>query len=550
MSGVQCSVIGAYLAACLLLPDLAARAADADAPVQGLNCVFFAARVPAEGESPLEHVLRHVPTMAERAGIAGHTQVALTLDPDDEKRAAEIEAALSGDRVDLLGLPVSLSILGQAEQFIPIMDQAVAVNPRMQFMILIPGPMNIPVRDVKRVRWVGDGFHERVFEAIVRKLRTRYPSNRIICAYYGRTGMELKTRFEAGELPGVSALVGEQGVFRTEAGAPGPVLDDLNAMLTLSLIYGVDLTGKDLGLAYQADLGAMLKTVLTFEAKHRAPPPEPLPGEEPNIFTEKTWQPPWGYTVPMTPDKPGVNAFLWGHKFFAPLVEAVGTIAKEGGITGHELTAHVRDKPFEGSAGYVAPMLSIPEKGPDMGKKVRAELDTGTYDLVGLTYYQAEAGKLEHYKELIDYALARNPKTRFLIHLPSTYDPVRRDLGVLNRTGDALRARFYAGVIQPLRKAYPETEILFWYSGRVHSELRRRFEDGKLPQVQQLVGPRGIFAVAGGYPGPLLKDLEGLILYSFIYKVDLPKMMTDPKGKLDLNALAAEMIAMEAAKGL
>jgi hypothetical protein len=51
-------------------------------------------------------------------------------------------------------------------------------------------------------------------------------------------------------------------------------------------------------------------------------------------------------------------------------------------------------------------------------------------------------------------------------------------------------------------------------------------------------------------PGPLLKDLEGLILYSLIYKVDLPKNMTGQEGKLDLNALATEMIAMEKAKGL
>jgi hypothetical protein len=48
----------------------------------------------------------------------------------------------------------------------------------------------------------------------------------------------------------------------------------------------------------------------------------------------------------------------------------------------------------------------------------------------------------------------------------------------------------------------------------------------------------------------LLKDLEGLILYSLIYKVELPKKMTGQADKLDLNALAAEMIAMEKAKGL
>ena len=82
------------------------------------------------------------------------------------------------------------------------------------------------------------------------------------------------------------------------------------------------------------------------------------------------------------------------------------------------------------------------------------------------------------------------------------------------------------------------------------SELRRRFEAGKLSPVKSLIGPKGIFAVPAGIPGPLLRDLEGLILYSLIYKVDLPKTMTGQKGKLDLNALAEEMVAKEAAKGM
>ena len=146
--------------------------------------------------------------------------------------------------------------------------------------------------------------------------------------------------------------------------------------------------------------------------------------------------------------------------------------------------------------------------------------------MLGLTYYEADTGRLEHYKEWIDYALAKNPKTRFLIHMPASYDAARRDLKILNKTGAAFRAKFYATVIRPLRRAYPKQEIIFWCSGTVTYELRRRFEAGKLSPVKSLIGPKGIFAVAGGLPGPLLSDLEGLILYSLIYKVDLPKTMT------------------------
>ncbi len=524
------------------------HAAEPTPPVKGLNCVFFAPLVPETGESSLVGIHKRLPVIAEKAGISGHSQVELTLDPDDEKRAAEITAALSKGHVDLLALTVSKGILGKAEQFIPIMDQALAISPRMQFLILVPGPMNIPVRDVNKLRWAGDRFHKVAFVLIVEKMRVRYPSNHIRCAYYGRSGAELKTRFGAGDLPGIAELVGERGVFRDEVGQPGPVLDDFNAMLTLSIIYDVDLTQKELGLGYKAKLGPMLKTVLRFESKHREHVPEPFAGKGPNVFTPETWDPPWGYTVPQT-DKKGVNAFLWGHKFFAPLVEATTAIAERSGIKDQKVKSYVL-KPFQGGPGVGAMNLLVPKEGRDLGKSMRSTLEAGKFNLVCLTYHMQDTGRLRHYKRWFDYILARNPEARMLIHLPASFDPVKRDLRLFNKTGDAIRARFYKEIVLPMRALYPDNEIIFWSSGRVNSELRRRFEEGKLPQVKQLVGPRGIFAVAGGLPGPLLKDLEGLILYSLIYKVDLPKNMTGQEGKLDLNALATEMIAMEKAKGL
>ena len=544
------------LAAAFILLSAQIQAAEPTPPVKGLKCVFLAPRVPAPFESSLVGSQKRLPAIAEKAGISGHSQVELTLDRDDTKRAAEITAALSGGPIDLLALTVSAKetkdkgktiipgILGDASQCIPIMDQALAINPKMQFLILVPGPVNIPVRKVSELRFHGDRYHKVAFEAIVEKMRVRYPSNRILCAYYGRSGSELKTRFDDGDLPGITELVGEKGVFRDEAGNPGPVLDDFNAMLTLSIIYDIDLTQKELGLGYKANLGRMLKTVLRFESKHREHVPEPFEGPGPNVYTPETWDPPWGYTVPQT-DKKGVNAVLWGHKFFAPLVEATTAIAKESGINDQTIKAHVH-KPFQGGPG-VGAMSLMPNK---KGNSLQLELAAKKYDLVCLTYHMEDTGRLRHYKRWFDFVLAHNPEARLLIHLPASFDPVSRDLRLFNKTGDAIRARFYKEVVVPMRALYPDNQIIFWSSGRVNSELRRRYEEGKLPQVKQLVGPRGIFAVKGGLPGPLLKDLEGLILYSLIYKVDLPKKMTGQAGKLDLNALAAEMIAMEKAKGL
>ena len=515
----------------------------------GLKCVFFAPQAPHETESPLAGMHDRLPAIAKQSGVSGHSQVALTLDPDKEKRAAQIKATLSGDRVDLLALPYSRTILGSREQFIEVMDQALAINPKMQFLIQIPGPLNIPTRDVKQFRYNSNRFHKAVFGVIVEPLRERYPSNRISCAYYGQPATELKLQFDNKELPGITSLVGEQGVFRTKAGQPGPILADLNAMFTLALIYDVDLAQTDFGFAYEADLVAIAASALKHEADHRPSALRPSTGDGPNIFTLENWDRPWAYTVPGT-QKKGLNCLFYGHKYFTPLAEAIGPVANKAGITDHQLTTFV-NKPHQGSPSVGVRLLSVPEQGqPDAGKELRAALDTGEIDLVGVTYHQSETGQIEHYKAWFDYALKRNPKAQLLIHLPSSYDPARRDLDILNEAGDAIRAKFYATVVVPMRKAYPDNKIHFWYSGRVTSELRRRFEAGELPQVHELIGDRGIFSVEGGYPGPFLQDLQGLILYSLIYNVDLPKSVPGLEGKIDLNALAAEMIEMEKKKGL
>ena len=178
------------------------------------------------------------------------------------------------------------------------MDQAVAINPKMQFLIQIPSPVNIPTRDAKKFRYKSSRFHKAVFEVIVKELRERYPSNRISCAYYGQPATEMKSQFDDKQLAGIASLVGEQGVFLTKAGQPGPILADLNAMFTLSLIYDVDLALTEFDLGYEVDLAAIAAEALKHEADHRPPAPEALTGDGPNIFTLETWDRPWGYTVP------------------------------------------------------------------------------------------------------------------------------------------------------------------------------------------------------------------------------------------------------------
>ena len=141
-----------------------AHAADDTPSEPGLKCVFFAPQVPHETESSLAGIHDRLPAIGKMAGVSGHSQVALTLDPDERKRAAQIKKALSGGRFDLLALPYSRTILGKREQFFEIMDEALAINPKMQFLIQIPAPLNIPVRDVKRLRYNSNGTARQMEE--------------------------------------------------------------------------------------------------------------------------------------------------------------------------------------------------------------------------------------------------------------------------------------------------------------------------------------------------------------------------------------------------
>jgi len=535
---------------------LGVQAQAEDTPSKpGLNCVFFAPQVPHKTETPLAGIHERLPAIVKMAGVSGHSQVALTLDPDKEKRDAQIKKALSGGRVDLLALPYSRTILGKREQFFEIMDEALAINPKMQFLIQLPAPLNIPVREVKRLRYNSNRFHKTAFKVIVTPLRERYPSNRVSCAYYGETASEIKSQFDAEQLEGIGSLVGEKGVFLTEAGQPGPVLADLNALFTLSLIYDVDLSLTEFDLGYEVDLVAIAAEALEHEAVHRPPVPDALAGDGPHIFTLETWDRPWGYTVPAAPKK-GLKCLFFGHKFLTSLAEGIGPVAEKAGITDHVSTTILARRVADAGPGGInepGVVIAKAKKGglvTNLSKEDAALIDMGDIDVVGLTYFQTEKAQLKDYKRWFDYALERNPKAQLLIHLPASADAARRDLDKLNATGDAIRARFHATVVVPMREAYPGKKIHFWYSGRVDSEMRRRFEAGELPKVYELVGKRGIFSVPGGYPGPFLQDLQGLILYSLIYDVELPKEMTGQEGKLDLNALAAEMIEMEKKKGL
>jgi hypothetical protein len=104
---INVQILNCCTLAVFMLLSAQIQAAEPTRPVKGMKCVFLSPRVPASFESSLVGSQKRLPLIAKKAGISGHSQVELTLDRDDKKRAAEITAALSSGPIDLLALTVS-----------------------------------------------------------------------------------------------------------------------------------------------------------------------------------------------------------------------------------------------------------------------------------------------------------------------------------------------------------------------------------------------------------------------------------------------------------
>ena len=93
--------------------------------------------------------------------------------------------------------------------------------------------------------------------------------------------------------------------------------------------------------------------------------------------------------------------------------------------------------------------------------------------------------------EIVAYALARNPETRFGLAMPwadfpSEYATSRRTQG---KYVDAAYPR-YRQLAENISEASNGAEVFAFYHGAAVYELRAGFEQGLIPELANLVGPR------------------------------------------------------------
>jgi hypothetical protein len=159
---------------------------------------------------------------------------------------------------------------------------------------------------------------------------------------------------------------------------------------------------------------------------------------------------------------------------------------------------------------------------PTKSAEIKAYLDGGDVELFGMTYASTETG--EGYENWINYALERNPTTRFFIGLPWFDFPAETadSATYLNSWKDTYNTAWLPFMDQ-LRALYPGVDIFSVPYGQAAGELWVRLDADDLPEspwpVVNLTGPShtSIFTDEKGHAGGMLLALSRLVWLKAIY---------------------------------
>jgi len=204
------------------------------------------------GHSFFAPIARQMPFHMSQLGIDDHSQhvemsggetgtpIALW---EDEEHRNTIQAVLDTGEVELFGMTASPTIEG----YTLWIDYALSKNPNTKIVIGTPW-LDFPADYSDATHYentIIDGLNE-VILVDIDELRVRYPNTEIINLPYAFAAIELRHMFEAGQLSGITELIGSNSntsIFSDEKGHGhgNGLLLDLAEFIWLTHIYGIDL---------------------------------------------------------------------------------------------------------------------------------------------------------------------------------------------------------------------------------------------------------------------------------------------------------------------
>lgn len=228
---------------------------------------------------------------------------------------------------------------------------------------------------------------------------------------------------------------------------------------------------------------------------------------------------------------PGFHSLFIGHSFFGPFAQGMPDYVGAAGITGHTQTIV-----FSGGAN------GTPEAFWNNASKraeIQAVLDTGNVELFGMTYHPTYPST-QGYEDWIDYALARNPTTRFFVALPWLTQPASFNATTYASLWNGFNTGAWQTFIDSIRTLYPNVDIFSIPYGKSAVELRLLQDANNLPDAPNLQGnaSNSIFTDNLGHAGNILVDLGRLVWLNAIYDVDLSTYSYGPSYNTDLHSVA------------
>ena len=237
----------------------------------------------------------------------------------------------------------------------------------------------------------------------------------------------------------------------------------------------------------------------------------------------------------------GLEVLYMGHSFGRPFAENMETAADLAGIEGHNQLIVSRG----GEKG--APQAMWEDR--KVQSKIKAELNTGTVDVLIMICCSKEllnSGVTESWAELeiAEYALAQNPDTRIGLAMPWVDFPrtFNDSAEHRERTDDGYHA--FQAFADQLSADLGGADVFTFYHGAAIYELRDMFEQGALPEIESLIGPRAtsIFTDEKGHAGLLAKDTGTLIWLNAIYGIDPLDVNMVDNYDVDIRQVAANAL--------
>ncbi|MEZ5570843.1 MAG: hypothetical protein R3E64_02375 [Halioglobus sp.] len=249
----------------------------------------------------------------------------------------------------------------------------------------------------------------------------------------------------------------------------------------------------------------------------------------------------WGETVPpltaifRPTENTGFNALLIGHSFFDPYVLQLPSHAARAGFADHTQSR------FFSGGGSGTPQAFW--ENASKRAAIQAVLDTGDIELFGMTYHP-DYPSIEGYRNWVDYALQKNPDTRFFIAVPWLTTPASFDAPTYESIWHLYHPAVAHGFIDTLRQEYPGVDFYCIPYGQSAVELRKLYAAGNLPEVDALVSNTvdAIYRDTLGHPDDILVALGELVWLRAIYGVDLLTYDYDTGYTTDLKAIATAIM--------